>query len=151
MVRLGRVLHRTLGKVIEGDDVLQHPHRLVKWAVAIVRSVGVLLEKVIFDELGNFKCDFVRLSQRALQWERGQKEHKGALSNGHHIQNHQCVAPESKSNVKCRPSFSPCVTYSPPPPPSLPPPLSLTHTHNTFPFLLISFFGWDCVNFCDVV
>ena len=62
-VRLRRVLHCLLGQVKEGHNVLEHAHGLVEGAVAVVGSVGVLLEKVIFDELGHLQDYLITLCQ----------------------------------------------------------------------------------------
>ena len=59
VLRLGGVLHSSLGKVVEGNNVLQHTHSLVKWAIAVIGSVRVLLEEVILDQLGYLKSDLV--------------------------------------------------------------------------------------------
>ncbi len=48
------LLHGLLCHVVEAHDVSQHPHCLVEGAVAVVRCVGVLLEEVVFDQLGDF-------------------------------------------------------------------------------------------------
>ena len=53
VVRLRGVLHGLLSQVEEGHNVLEHAHGLVERTVAVVGSVGVLLEKVILDELGH--------------------------------------------------------------------------------------------------
>ena len=53
VVRLRGVLHSLLGQVEEGHNVLEHAHSLVERTVAVVGSVGVLLEEVILDELGH--------------------------------------------------------------------------------------------------
>ncbi len=55
------LLHGSLAHVVECHNILQHAHGLVEWTVAIVLGVGVLLQEVVLDELGNFKSDFVRL------------------------------------------------------------------------------------------
>ena len=60
------MLHRLLGHVEEGHDILQHAHCLVEGAVAVVVGVGVLLEEVVLDQLGHLQDDLVRLGQRAL-------------------------------------------------------------------------------------
>ena len=38
-----RPLHRLLGKVVEGHNVVQHCNCLVEWTVAVKLCVGVLL------------------------------------------------------------------------------------------------------------
>ena len=53
------LLHSFLCQVVELHDVLEHAHGLVEGAVAIVNSVGVLLEEVVLDQLGNLQNDFV--------------------------------------------------------------------------------------------
>lgn len=53
VVRLRCVLHRALGQVVEGDDVLEHADGLVEWAVAIIWGVGVLLEEVVLEQFGD--------------------------------------------------------------------------------------------------
>ena len=54
------------GHVVESHDVLQHPHGLVEGTVSVVRSVGVLLEEVILDQLGYFQSDLVGFCQGTL-------------------------------------------------------------------------------------
>ena len=53
------MLHHLLGHVEEGHDVLQHSHRLVEGAVAVIGGVGVLLEEVVFDEFRHLQDDLV--------------------------------------------------------------------------------------------
>ena len=48
------LLHCLLRHVIEPHDVLEHSHRLVEGAVAVVLGVRVLLEEVLLYELGYF-------------------------------------------------------------------------------------------------
>ena len=66
VVRLRRVLHGLLRLVEEGHDVLEHSHRLVERAVAVVGCVRVLLEEVVLDEFGHLQNDLVTLCQGAL-------------------------------------------------------------------------------------
>ena len=66
VIRLRGVLHGLLGHVEERDNVLQHAHCLVEWAVAVVCSVRILLQKVVLDQLGHLQNDLVTLSQRTL-------------------------------------------------------------------------------------
>ena len=66
VVRLRRVLHGLLRQVEEGHDILEHSHRLVERAVAVVGRVRVLLEEVVLDEFGHLQNDLVTLCQGAL-------------------------------------------------------------------------------------
>lgn len=67
VVRLGGVLHGLLGQVEEDHNVLEHAHGLVERTVAVVGSVGVLLEEVVLDELGHLQNDLVTLCQGTLR------------------------------------------------------------------------------------
>lgn len=53
------LFHGLLRHVIKTYNVVQHPHCLVEWAVAIVIGVGVLLKEVILDELCHFEGNLV--------------------------------------------------------------------------------------------
>ena len=44
---VGGVLRYPLGQVVKGEYVLQHTHSLVGRAVAVIGSVGILLEEVV--------------------------------------------------------------------------------------------------------
>ena len=61
-----RFLHSFLCQVVELHNVMEHAHSLIEGTVAVIRGVGILLEEVILDQLGNLKCDFVRFSKRTL-------------------------------------------------------------------------------------
>ena len=63
VIGLGGVLHGLLCLVEECHNVLQHAHGLVEWAVAVVRSIRVLLQKVVLDQLGHLQNDLVTLCQ----------------------------------------------------------------------------------------
>ena len=47
VVGLSGGLHRVTSQVIESHNVLQHAHCLVEGAVSVVRTVAVLLQKII--------------------------------------------------------------------------------------------------------
>lgn len=57
---------RTLGGVVERDEVAQHRARLVERAEAIVLAHAVLLQEVVLEHARNLERDLVVLAKRAL-------------------------------------------------------------------------------------
>lgn len=51
---------------VEANHVAEHPGRLVEWAVAIIVTVAVLLQKVILDDLCDLQRDLVCFVQTRL-------------------------------------------------------------------------------------
>lgn len=52
--RLRRRLHRVTSQIIKSHCVAKHAHRLVEGTILVIGRIAVLLQEIVFEQLGNF-------------------------------------------------------------------------------------------------